>query len=121
MTLERRTPLRAKTPWRPKRKPIRARSARQQKLYDVRVPIIREAVERGQRCEACPLIAQVDMTQANRCTGRAVDWHEVKTRARGGSILDPANRVWACRSCHDWIDLHQPEAHAVGLLRHSWE
>jgi len=39
------------------------------------------------------------------------------TRARGGSILDPANTVAVCRSCHDWIHDNPTAAADLGLLR----
>jgi len=46
-----------------------------------------------------------------------VDLHEPLTRARGGSILDPANTVAVCRSCHDWIHDNPTAATDLGLLR----
>ena len=55
------------------------------------------------------------------CGAPAEDLHEVKTRARGGSISDPANVVPLCRTCHTWVTTHPLEAHAEGLLKHSWE
>lgn len=55
------------------------------------------------------------------CTGQWVDMHEVLTRARGGSITDPANILLLCRPCHDWVTTHPREAHAVGLVKNSWE
>jgi hypothetical protein len=71
------------------------------------------------RCEAGPRIAAAGLPSP--CTGLSVDVHEVKTRGRGGSILDPANLLAVCRRCHDWIDVHQDESHALGLLAHSWD
>lgn len=99
-----------------KRTPLRRRSAKQQAKYDARVPIIRAALEDGQLCQACILIADVDLAAANRCGIRAVDCHERLTRARGGSIIDPANFIWTCRNGHDWIHHHPAEAELVGLL-----
>ena len=54
------------------------------------------------------------------CDQLGVDPHEPLTRARGGSILDPANVVPICRPHHDWCDAHPIEAEALGLLRWSW-
>lgn len=102
-----------------KRTPLRRRSAKQQALYDQRVPLIRAAIESGQLCQACIAIADVDLAAANRCGIRAVDCHERVPRGRGGSIIDPANFVWACRSGHDWVHDHPREAELVGLLTRS--
>ena len=55
------------------------------------------------------------------CTGMAQDWHERLSRARGGSIIDPENRVLLCRRCHEWVTTHPARATELGLLRHSWE
>jgi hypothetical protein len=51
-----------------------------------------------------------------RCTGLATDPHEPLTRARGGSITDPANIVPACRACHDAAHAHPAEAERRGWL-----
>lgn len=56
-----------------------------------------------------------------RCTGRATDGHEIKSRARGGSILDDANVMPVCRYCHMMITTHPLEAHERGFLKHAWE
>lgn len=97
------------------RKPLQRRSRKQQALYDQRVPIIRDAMLEGRICEAGVRIADVDMAGANRCQLRAVDWHERLARSAGGSIIDPSNRVWVCRPCHEWIGSHPTEARMIGL------
>lgn len=51
------------------------------------------------------------------CTGWAVHVHEPLTRARGGSITDPANAVATCWWCHAMIHDHPEEATARGWLR----
>lgn len=56
-----------------------------------------------------------------RCGRLADDLHEIKTRARGGSISDPANTVPICRPCHRFITDNPAQGHAEGLLKHSWE
>lgn len=58
------------------------------------------------------------------CNRRADDLHEIKSRARGGSITDETNCVPLARECHDEITF-KPEselgwAYDLGLLRHSW-
>ena len=52
---------------------------------------------------------------ADRCTRLAVDGHELLSRGRGGSHLDPANVVPLCRLCHDWVTRHPTHADALGL------
>jgi len=54
-------------------------------------------------------------------TKRSTEVHEIKSRARGGSILDPANCAALCHDCHAWITTHPKEAYAEGWLKHSWE
>jgi 5-methylcytosine-specific restriction endonuclease McrA len=56
-----------------------------------------------------------------RCGARADDAHEIVSRARGGSITDPANLVALCRACHTFITDNPRAAHAEGLSKHSWE
>lgn len=51
------------------------------------------------------------------CTGRAEQGHELLSRARGGSITDPANIVGLCQKCHRWITEHPLEATELGLSR----
>lgn len=118
-----RTPFKRKAPAPAKaRSAVRARSAKREKVYrEVRVPIIRAAMDAGQLCEAAASIASVDLAAAMRCQIRAVDWHEVKTRGRGGSITDAANRLWACRRCHDWIDGNPALARVAGVVLNSWD
>lgn len=77
-----------------------------------RVPLVRDLLTRYPLCWA--VIEGV-------CTGYAVDVHEIVTRARGGSITDPANCRTVCRACHDWITDHPTEAAALGLVRWSWD
>lgn len=55
------------------------------------------------------------------CGQRADDVHEPLTRARGGSIVDPANMQPLCRPHHDEIDGEPPWAYDLGLLKHSWD
>lgn len=92
-----------------KRSPIRRRSKKRAKLYrEERVPLVIE------------LLAQID--HCERCLQRPpVDVHELKSRARGGSILDESNLVALCRQCHDWITTHPKQATDQGWLRNSWD
>lgn len=71
------------------------------------------------RCEAVGAVAGAHPALRS-CSG-PIDWHEVLTRARGGSITDITNRLWACRRHHSWITDHDVEAVALGLARWSWQ
>lgn len=55
------------------------------------------------------------------CGRLADDVHEPLTRARGGSITDPANMVPLCRTHHSEITLGPAWAYDLGLLVHSWD
>lgn len=62
------------------------------------------------------------MPMCQRCwSAFATDLHEVKTRARGGLILDEDNICVLCRSCHSWITENPAEAKDQGWLKNSWD
>ena len=64
----------------------------------------------------------VDRPVCQRCmSDRSQDIHELKSRARGGSITDIENLVALCRNCHNWTTTHPKEAHEQGWLLQSWE
>jgi len=70
------------------------------------------------------LVAQMldEKPVCERCDqARSTDIHEVVSRARGGSILDPANLVAWSRQCHSFITQNPLVAHAEGWSKHSWE
>lgn len=94
-------------------KRVNPRSAKRQDLY---------ARPGGRRDVVAELLAKYPTCQAQVvCRGAAaVDVHEVKSRARGGSILDPANLLCLCRPCHDWVTTHPREAEELGLSAPSW-
>lgn len=76
------------------------------------------------RTERAPLVAQLltDNPTCQRChRAPAVDVHEIKTRARGGSITDLDNLALLCRPCHSWVTVNVAEATAEGWLRNSWD
>jgi hypothetical protein len=72
---------------------------------ELRVQLIQE---RGPEC-------QIGMTVI--CTGIAQDMHEILSRARGGSITDPANILLVCRRCHSWITENPNVAAEIGASR----
>jgi 5-methylcytosine-specific restriction endonuclease McrA len=82
-------------------------------------------LRRYPRCQVLPvLIAAHDPSLAHvivDCRTWATDVHEVKTRGRGGSPLNPANCMTACRACHHWITTHPREARALQLVLNSWD
>jgi 5-methylcytosine-specific restriction endonuclease McrA len=57
-----------------------------------------------------------------RCmSDRSQDIHELKSRARGGSITDVENLVALCRVCHQWVTENPKEAKEQGWLKSSWD
>ena len=51
------------------------------------------------------------------CTVRSTEVHEVLARSAGGSILDEANCMTACHTCHEWTTTHPAKALEIGLRR----
>jgi hypothetical protein len=72
-----------------------------------------------------PLCTVWVLIQPDWCTRWADDAHEPLSRARLGSITDPANVLAVCRACHDVITFRPeseiPWAYELGLLVHSWD
>ena len=115
-----RSPLRRRAPLHrggrlARRTPLRSVSAKRAKVQQQRRTMVREELARRELCEAGAMIRFGG--HRSLCAGLAVDLHEPLTRARGGSILDPANTVAVCRSCHDWIHDNPTAATDLGLLR----
>jgi len=54
------------------------------------------------------------------CQNQATDVHEIKTRARGGDILDETNVLALCRACHSFITVNPAFALEHGFVVHSW-
>jgi 5-methylcytosine-specific restriction endonuclease McrA len=88
---------------------LRARSKRRARLYrQERVPLVAELLADQPPCERCH-------------QAWATDVHEIKSRARGGSILDVANLALLCRTCHEWVTTNPTAARAEGWLLNSWD
>ena len=88
---------------------MRKRSLKRAKLYEnERIPLVIKLLAERPNCQRCN-------------TKRSNDVHELKSRARGGSILDIDNLVCVCRDCHNWITTHPKLAHEQGWLKQSWE
>jgi 5-methylcytosine-specific restriction endonuclease McrA len=90
-------------------KPIRHRSKKREKLYRTsRRQLVAEMLASNPRCKRCKRNPSQDV-------------HEIKSRARGGSITDPDNCVALCRTCHTFITQNPAIAHEEGWSKHSWE
>lgn len=88
---------------------LRARSVKRAALYrQVRVPLVVEMLAERPVCERCHRQPSVDV-------------HEIKSRARSGSITDRSNLAALCRRCHDHITTHPAEAEREGWSLPSWE
>ena len=88
---------------------MKHRSDKMEKLYRTkRRNIVRKLLLERPICQRC-------------LSDRSHDVHELKTRARGGSITDIENLVTLCRNCHTWVTTHPAEATAQGWLKHSWD
>lgn len=87
---------------------MRFRSKKREAIYRQRRPLVERLLEERRICERCG-------------TNPSTEIHEVVTRARGGSILDPANCRALCRRCHAFITEHPKQAHEEGFMAHSWE
>jgi hypothetical protein len=113
-SLTRRTPLKAKQPWRPQRKPLKHRSAKTARIYVERRALVKELLESTPHCEA---------RWDDGCTVRSVDVHEILPRSQGGRIVggERSEYLVVCRYCHDKIETHPTEAHERGFRRWSWE
>ena len=109
-----RSPLRRGRPP-TRRTPLRQVSPKRARRERLRREMVRSELARRELCEAGVVITHAGHNA--RCHGLAVELHEPLTRARGGSILDPANTVAICRSCHDWIHVNPAAATNLGLLR----
>ena len=99
-----------------KRGPLRPVSAR--RLADNRRRRTNLETVYGHRpaCHACLPLALVGVDRDRTgCNGWAQDAHELVSRGRGGSIVDPENVRPVSRACHRWITEHPGDAEAAGL------
>lgn len=87
---------------------VRHRSAKMARLYVLRRRLVAQMLDAHPICQRC-------------CARPSTEVHEILSRARGGSILDPQNCAAFCHDCHRWVTEHPRDAHAEGWLRQSWE
>lgn len=113
--LARKTALRAKTPWRPVRRPLPRESTRRRRERPLRAAVIAEVLERDGGCVGAARVSQVS------CSGHLAV-HEVAQRSVvPGSHLRPDLAVTLCEAHHAWVHHHIVEAREVGLIVDSWE
>ncbi len=91
--------------------PLRPRSRKTAVLSRTRRELVAALLEERPWCEI----------QFDGCQGRAVDVDEIKSRARGGSILDESNLQTACRFCNGHKEDQPIDAVRRGVARHSWD
>lgn len=87
---------------------MRSVSKKRAKLNRLRRQIFSPRLAAGTPCEL----------QLPECAGRAADLHEVKTRGRLGSIIDPNNVVFLCRPCHEVVTANSGKE--GWAIRHGW-
>jgi 5-methylcytosine-specific restriction endonuclease McrA len=91
------------------RKPIPYRSKRMANLYATeRRNLVKELLRDFPACQRCAV-------------AYATDVHEIKTRARGGSITDRENLALLCRQCHTFITQNPTQGKSEGWLKNSWD
>lgn len=113
--LTRKTPLRAKSPWRPVHTPLRRESAKRRAERTQRAAVVAEVLERDGGCVGASRVPWVP------CRGRLAV-HEIAQRSVvPGSHLRAELCVALCASHHEWAHDHITEAREVGLIVDSWE
>jgi len=94
-----------------KRSAINPVSAKRRGQLAERAATRREVFARSETCEA---------GINEYCSRVPTDVHEIKTRARGGSITDPDNCLALCRGCHRFITDHPAWSLEHGYVVHAW-
>ena len=100
--------------WKARSKPLQPRSKKRAKLYrEGRAPFVVALLEAAPSCQ----FKEVHPWGIRFCAAPSVDVHEPLTRARGGSIVDPANAIALCRDHHNFIHNHPSWSLEHGYLR----
>lgn len=104
-------PIRMKRSPISRRTPLKRVSRKRAALLRERTAVRRYVFERaGFQCEA----------RIDGCTFMPTDVHEILTRARGGSIIDPENCLALCRPCHQFITENPMFAEMNGFVVSQW-
>jgi hypothetical protein len=93
-----------------KRSPIRPTSKKRDAENRLRKKLRERLLDERPWCEA----------RIKGCTRVGSDLHEIKTRARGGSITDENNILVLCRQCHMIITTEPAFATENGFIVHAW-
>jgi hypothetical protein len=93
-----------------KRTRIKPVSSKRQAENVIRKRLRKRLLEERPWCEA----------RIQGCTRIGVDLHEIKTRARGGSITDEDNILILCRHCHAFITVEPAWSQTNGFTVHAW-
>ena len=113
--LTRHTPLRARTPWRPVRRPLPRESVKHRRQRRQRAVVVAEVLERDGRCVAAELVPSI------ACSGALVVHEPPQRSVVPGSHLRAELCVAVCDAHHRWAHDHIAEAREVGLIVDSWE
>jgi len=87
---------------------MRFRSKKMEAKYRQRRPLVVRILTEFPVCQRCHMRASEEV-------------HEIKSRARGGDILDPNNCAALCHNCHMFITTHPKLATEEGWLKSSWD
>jgi hypothetical protein len=103
---------------------LRPRSRRVEQLYageSGRVALVARLLAAHPLCQLGDVLQSFTVADAKhsafRCERFAAHVHELKTRGRGGDVLDEENCRTACAACHRFVHEHPKIALALGLLR----
>lgn len=99
-----------------KRSPLRSVSPKRATERSARKAAVAAALARDGGCVLRGLLDGKDAP----CGGQ-LEGHEVLTRGRGGSHLDPENIRTLCHLHHRIVTDNPEWAHTIGLVKHSWE
>lgn len=103
-------------------KGLRPRSKKTEATYVERRKIVARRLDNSDGTNWCQLGIIINPhDDEHRCGLWLADVHEVKTRGRGGSILNEDNLLDSCRPCHDWIGANPKLALELGLVKSSWD
>lgn len=117
--LQRRTPLRSGTEWRPARTPLRARSVKREREHRTEyLPLVRQMAAESTACELGPLLRAVDGSWRG-CGGVMSGLHHLAKRSAGGALSDRGNVMRACSPCNGFVEDHPLLAHEAGLVLRS--
>lgn len=100
-----------------RRTPMAVRSAKRENEAEVRAEVVAFVRKRDRVCRAGALVALAQVPH-----GGALHVHELISRAQwAAGYLEPDNCLLVCAAHHRHIHDHPHAAHALGLLKWSWE